>query len=100
MSALLCRAITDVQRIWSLRDTRPLLAALIQKGSLSEETNAKFTAAEKELEAEVMDVVNEANSFKSGWGQYIFASASEMAQRQKMLDIVRDIPNVKAEEGE
>lgn len=100
MSALLCRAVTDVKRIWQLRDSKQALNILVQKGSLGDETVARFAAAEKELEAEVVDVVAEANTFKQGWGQWIFASASEIAQREKIKSVLEGLPKIKQEQGE
>ena len=99
MSALLCRAVTDVKRIWQLRDSKQALNILVQKGSLGDETVARFAAAEKELEAEVVDVVAEANTFKQGWGQWIFASASEIAQREKIKSVLEGLPKIKQEQG-
>jgi translocation protein SEC66 len=99
MSALLCRAVTDVKRIWQLRDSKQALNILVQKGSLGDETVARFAAAEKELEAEVVDVVADANTFKEGWGQWIFASASEIAQREKIKSVLEGLPKIKQEQG-
>ncbi|KAI5451936.1 Translocation protein S66 [Naganishia albida] len=98
MSALLCRAVTDVKRIWQLRDSKQALNILVQKGSLGDETVTRFAAAEKELEAEVVDVVAEANTFKQGWGQWIFASASEIAQREKLKGVLEEMPKIKQEQ--
>ena len=61
---------------------------------------SRFAAAEKELEAEIVDVVSEANTFREGWGQIIFATASEMAMAEKTRDVVMSIPKMKAKEGE
>jgi len=61
---------------------------------------ARFTAAEKELEAEIVDVVQEANTFRQGWGGMIFATATEMAQAEKTREVVMSIPKIKAVEGE
>jgi hypothetical protein len=60
----------------------------------------RFAAAEKELEAEIVDVVQEAHSFRQGWGGMIFATATEMAQAEKTRETVMNIPKIKAMEGE
>ena len=57
-AALLNRAMTDVKRIIRMRDDKQALSVLLQKGSIGDETMAKFTMAEKELEAEILDVVS------------------------------------------
>ncbi|WVW80109.1 hypothetical protein I302_102084 [Kwoniella bestiolae CBS 10118] len=97
-SALLVRAITDVKRIWRLRDDKIALTQLHQRGLIGDDTMSRFGAAEKELEAEIVDVVSEANTFRQGWGQMIFATATEMAQAEKTRETVMSIPKIKAVE--
>lgn len=79
-SALLLRAMTDVKRIMKMRDDKAALSILIGKGAVGDDLLARFQRAEKELEAEILDVVNEANSFTPAWGPGIFQTASEMGQ--------------------
>jgi translocation protein SEC66 len=98
-SALLVRASADVKRIWRLREDKMALTNLHQRGLLGDETLSRFEAAEKELEAEIVDVVQEANTFRQGWGGMIFATATEMAQAERTREIVINIGRVKAEEG-
>ncbi|KDN38869.1 hypothetical protein K437DRAFT_276173 [Tilletiaria anomala UBC 951] len=86
-AALLNRAMADVRRIMRMRDDKQALQQLLQKGSLGDETMERFQLAEKELEAEILDVVSEANTFKEGWGQIIFPSASEMVAHLKHKEI-------------
>ncbi|WWD16549.1 hypothetical protein CI109_100976 [Kwoniella shandongensis] len=97
-SALLVRATTDVKRIWRIRDDKIALTNLHTRGLIGDDTMARFAAAEKELEAEIVDVVSEANTFRQGWGQVIFATATEMAQAEKTRDTVMSIPKIKAVE--
>ncbi|WRT65665.1 uncharacterized protein IL334_002610 [Kwoniella shivajii] len=97
-SALLVRAVTDVKRIWRLRDDKIALTQLHQRGLIGDDTMSRFAAAEKELEAEIVDVVSEANTFRQGWGQLIFATATEMAQAEKTRETVMNIPKLKVQE--
>ncbi|KAK8861542.1 hypothetical protein IAR55_002364 [Kwoniella newhampshirensis] len=97
-SALLVRATTDVKRIWRIRDDKIALTNLHTRGLIGDDTMARFAAAEKELEAEIVDVVSEANTFRQGWGQVIFATATEMAQAEKTRETVMSIPKIKAVE--
>ncbi|ODN76788.1 hypothetical protein L202_05389 [Cryptococcus amylolentus CBS 6039] len=90
-SALLARAIVDIQRLAQLRDDKMALNNLHTRGLIGDDTMARFAAAEKELEAEVLDVVSEANSFKQGWGQFIFGTASEAAQAEKTRNTVMNM---------
>lgn len=99
-AALLNRAMTDVKRIIRMRDDKQALSVLLQKGSIGDETMAKFAMAEKELEAEILDVVSEANTFKEGWGQLIFPSASEMVAHLKHKEVYYDIHRQRTEESE
>jgi translocation protein SEC66 len=82
-SALLQRAMTDVRRILRMRDDKVAAQLLLQKGTVGDELWSLLLKAEKELEAEVLDVVNEANTFSNAWGPGIFATAGEMCIREK-----------------
>ena len=98
-AALIRRAIEDVKRVVKLREDKPALQNLLQKGSVGDDLWNSLLAAEKELEAELLEVINEANSFVPGWGQLIFQTAGEMAQNEKMKKIFDEIPEVKAKQG-
>jgi len=98
-SALLLRAIEDVKRIWRIRDDKTALTSLHQRGLIGDDTKSRFEFAEKELEAEILDVVQEANSFKQGWGTLIFATATEMAQAERTRETVLNIPKIRMREG-
>lgn len=111
-AALLRRAVEDIHRIIQVRNAKPALQTLLQRGSVGDELWQRFQRAEKEIEDEVKDVVNEviltlpsilppcrpmltlhpqANALAPGWGQVIFQSANEMANnqlaRQRMAEI-------------
>lgn len=58
-AALLRRALEDIQRIVQLRTAKPALQTLLQRGSVGDELWQRFLRAEKEMEEEVKDVVNE-----------------------------------------
>jgi translocation protein SEC66 len=89
-----------VKRIWRIRDDKTALTQLHNKGLVGDDTMDRFAAAEKELEAEIVDVVQEANSFRMGWGQGIFGTATEMAHAERGREVVLTIPKLKAAEGE
>ncbi|KAI0872094.1 Sec62/63 complex, subunit Sec66 [Hypoxylon argillaceum] len=77
-AALLRRAVEDIRRIIQIRTSKQALNTLLQRGSVGEDLNQRFLAAEKEIEEELRDVVNEANALAPGWGQVIFQSANEI----------------------
>ncbi|KAF8902067.1 Pre protein translocase subunit Sec66-domain-containing protein [Gymnopilus junonius] len=96
-SALVRRAMADVQRVLRIREDKPALQSLLQKGSIGDELWNSLLAAEKELEAEIMEVVAEANSFVEGWGQVIFPTANEMLANEKIRAAFEHINGTKAE---
>ncbi|KAI0318628.1 Pre protein translocase subunit Sec66-domain-containing protein [Amylostereum chailletii] len=96
-SALVRRAMTDITRIVRLREDKPALQNLHQKGSVGDDIWNSLLAAEKELEAEIMEVAAEANSFLDGWGQVIFQTASEMLANEKTRSYLEKMPQVRAE---
>lgn len=90
---------TDVQRILRIREDKPVIQALLQKGSLGDDVLTSITAAEKELEAEIQEVANEANSYVEGWAQIIFQTATEMLQNEKMRAYLENMPLHRADKG-
>ncbi|KAH9484342.1 Translocation protein sec66 [Psilocybe cubensis] len=96
-SALVRRAMADVQRVLRIREDKPALQNLLQKGSIGDDLWNSLIAAEKELEAEIMEVVAEANSFVEGWGQVIFPTANEMLANEKMRAVFERTNDLKAE---
>jgi translocation protein SEC66 len=58
-AALLKRAVEDIQRIVQLRQAKPALQTLLQRGSVGDELWQRFQRAEQEMEVEVKDVVEE-----------------------------------------
>jgi hypothetical protein len=52
-AALVARAVTDVGRVLQLREDKPALQNLLQKGSVGDDFWNALLAAEKELEAEI-----------------------------------------------
>lgn len=98
-AALLRRAVTDITRIHSMREDKQAATVLVQKGSVGDDLLTRLLAAEKELETEILEVVAEANSFKEGWGSYIFQTASEMLANEKTRELYSSLPRLRAEMG-
>ncbi|KAF8628410.1 hypothetical protein AX15_003932 [Amanita polypyramis BW_CC] len=96
-SALLRRAMADVQRVLQIREDKLALQNLLQKGSIGDDLWNSLLNAEKELEVEIMEVVAEANSFVEGWGQMIFPSANEMLANEKMRAIFERAADIRTE---
>lgn len=67
-AALLRRATEDIHRIVSIRNSKAALQALLQRGSVGDDLWQRFQRAEKEIEEELRDVVNEVcSACDFGW---------------------------------
>jgi translocation protein SEC66 len=98
-AALVRRAVEDVHRVLRIREDKPALQNLLQKGAIGDDLYNSLLAAEKELEAEIVEVVGEANSFVEGWGQVIFPTANEVIVNERMRVAYERIPDLKADLG-
>jgi translocation protein SEC66 len=58
-AALVRRAIEDIHRIIEIRNAKQALTSLVQRGSVGDDLWQRFLRAEKEIEEELRDVVNE-----------------------------------------
>ena len=58
-AALLQRAAEDIRRLLAIRGAKQPLSQLLQRGSVGDDLWQRFLRAEKEMEAEVRDVVEE-----------------------------------------
>lgn len=99
-AALLRRAVEDISRIIQVRTSKQALNVLLQKGSVGEDLNQRHTRAEQEMEAEIRDVVMEANALAPGWGQVIFQSANEIAANSMLRSKLEAIQDKQASEKE
>lgn len=99
VAALLRRAMADVKLIWSIRDAKTSLSTLLAKGQIGDDLWERFLVAEKELEAEIVEVVGEANTFEPGYGQKIFNVASDMVSHERWKDVYRDIQKRRDQES-
>ena len=62
-AALLQRACEDIRRILSIRGAKQPLGQLLARGSVGDDLWQRFLRAEKEMEAELRDVVEEVKKF-------------------------------------
>lgn len=58
-AALLRRAVEDIRRIIQIRTSKQALTTLLQRGSVGDDLNQRFSRGEKEIEEEIRDVVTE-----------------------------------------
>ncbi|KAK9245564.1 Sec62/63 complex, subunit Sec66 [Lipomyces tetrasporus] len=99
-AALLRRATEDVRRIMSLQESKPALAELHQRGAVGDEIWTRFLAAEKVMDAEVMECAGEANAIKPGWAQTLFPSAAEIVHNSRIRDHLTEVPELQRAERE
>jgi len=90
-AALLRRAIEDLNRLVQIRSAKQACSTLLQRGSVGDDLWQRFQRAEKEMEGELRDVVQEANALAPNWGQTIFQSANEILVNSKMRSHVKEI---------
>jgi len=106
-AALLQRACEDIKRILAIRSAKQPLGQLLQRGSVGDELWQRLLRAEKEIEAELKDVVEEvgylwkvcfsslttvqANALATNWGQTIFQSANEMVNNATLREKVAEL---------
>ncbi|KAF9992118.1 translocation protein S66 [Entomortierella chlamydospora] len=98
-AALLRRAMEDVIRVLSMREDKQVLANLVKQGTVGDDIWTQFSLSEKELEAEIMAVIEEANTFKEGWGQTILQTASEMVAHEKTKQLQKELALRREEEA-
>ena len=58
-AALLRRAVEDIQRLIQIKSAKQACSTLLQKGSVGDDLWQRFQRAEKEMEEELRDVVQE-----------------------------------------
>ncbi|RKP09522.1 Sec62/63 complex, subunit Sec66, partial [Thamnocephalis sphaerospora] len=99
-TTLMHRAVEDVRRIYELREKKPSLSSLVRSGQIGEAVWNQFQAAEAEMELELMEVVQEADRLKEGWGQQIFQTASEMVQHERQKEQQQEMEEMQREQQE
>jgi translocation protein SEC66 len=88
-AALFERAREDVMRVYTLRESKQAANQLLQKGSISESTYQQICTAEAEMNAEIVDVINEARAMGGEeWATNILGQANEYHQKSIVLKAV------------
>ncbi|KAJ2562781.1 translocation protein Sec66 [Coemansia sp. RSA 1836] len=86
-AALIRRAMTDIIRAVEVQANKATLPTLVKAGAMSEEYLHQFNAAEAELNAEMVSVVQEAERLQKGWGNGIMPAASEMINSSRLREL-------------
>ena len=77
-AALLRRATEDIHRIVQIRNSKGALSALLQRGSVGDDLWQRFLRAEKEIEEELRDVVNEVRLLTPWRYIFLYGEAAKM----------------------
>ncbi|KAK6499416.1 translocation protein S66 [Arthrobotrys conoides] len=99
-AALLRRATDVIQKAIVIRQSKGPLQALLQKGSVGDDTWAQFLKAEQDIDAEIKEVAEDAMALSNQnqqWAQFIFQSAAEMLTNER-LRVKLEEQNVKSQE--
>lgn len=94
-AALLRWASEDVRKLLKLKSNKEILGTLHQRGSIGDNTWTKFSAQEKQLEAEVNLIAAEANAMKPGWANALFQTATEITQNEGLRKRLADTQEMK-----
>ncbi|KYK55416.1 hypothetical protein DCS_07379 [Drechmeria coniospora] len=90
-AALLRRAVEDIERLIQIKMAKQACSSLLLRGSVGDDLWQRFQRAEKEMEEELRDVVQEANALAPNWGPTIFQSAHEIAANTKLRERLEEI---------
>ena len=76
--ALVNRAAESMRRIMKLKETEPSIMVLYTRGLIGDDSYKRYKIQAKLQDQEMMQVAQEAESFKQGWSRIIFANAQEV----------------------
>jgi translocation protein SEC66 len=98
-TALVRRAVGSIRRLMHIQQDKPVLQNLLQRGSVGDDLWNSLLAAEKEIPAELAEIIQEANTFAEGWGPAIFQTANEIIAYEQLRGVVEKIPASKTAIG-
>jgi translocation protein SEC66 len=81
----------SITQIIVTRDSKAALSLLLAKGQIGDELWERFLAAEKELEIEIVEVCEEAETWMVGYGKIIFGVAADMIAHEGIKKAFEDI---------
>lgn len=96
-AALIRWASEDVRKLLKLKSCKEFLTTLHQRGSVGDNTWAKVTNQEKQLELEINSIAAEANAIKPDWANSLFQTATEVTQNEGLRKRLSDTQKMKEE---
>ncbi|KAI9250510.1 Pre protein translocase subunit Sec66-domain-containing protein [Phascolomyces articulosus] len=97
-AALLRRAMEAVRRLVQIQQEKPALQQLMRMGSIGDDLWRDFSVAEQQTMMELQEVSQEANTYKSNWGQTIFSTAAQMLEHEKQKVLQQEMKAMKEAE--
>ncbi|KAG2218731.1 hypothetical protein INT45_006883 [Circinella minor] len=97
-AALLRRAMEAVRRLVHIQQEKPALQQLMRMGSIGDDLWRDFSVAEQQTMMELQEVSQEANTYKSNWGQTIFSTAAQMLEHEKQKILQKEMKTMKEAE--
>ncbi|KAI8820149.1 uncharacterized protein EV422DRAFT_80679 [Fimicolochytrium jonesii] len=82
MAGLIKRAVIDVQRAFQIREEKPPLQQLVNKGTVGEDLLDKLVHAEQELDAEINEVRTRALASGERSESSVLPSGASLSERQ------------------
>ncbi|KAJ1497198.1 translocation protein S66, partial [Coelomomyces lativittatus] len=80
---LMRRTMTNVERVFALREDRTALSLLVSQGSIGDHLWHEFLEAEHEIDQEISSCVQEAELLQPGWSKLIFPQAAQLIARER-----------------
>ncbi|KAL1919609.1 uncharacterized protein VTP21DRAFT_1540 [Calcarisporiella thermophila] len=86
-SALLRRAEADLWRLVQIGGDKEALSQLVKSGAVGDGLWQELLAAEGQLQEELKEVIEEANTYEDDWGRQIFQQANEMLNHGRVNEL-------------
>lgn len=96
-AALIRWAAEDIRQLVRMRECKPILTQLHQRGSVGDELWTRFTSSEKLHQMEINELAQEANDLKSNWAQQMIQTATEVVQNEALRKRINEFPKQQEE---
>jgi translocation protein SEC66 len=96
-AALIRWAAEDIRQLVRMRECKPILTQLHQRGSVGDDIWTRFTTSEKLHQMEINELAQEANNLKPGWAQQMIQTATEVAQNESLRKRISEFPSQQEE---
>ncbi|KAJ3186995.1 translocation protein S66 [Gaertneriomyces sp. JEL0708] len=99
-TALMKRAMTDIERILQLQEEKGPLTQLVRAGSVGEDLLESLTLAEQAMNSELEDLMAEADLLRPGWSKSIIQDANQLLRHLQQQEAQKEMMRQQAEAQE